>query len=71
MNGWNYSLLYQHKASVACGDCTYIGVTKSSDSHYRMDTYSGALGKGQVLKVDTLCTPDGRPVAVKPGGNVN
>ena len=38
---------------------------------WTVDTYSGALGKGQVLKVDTLCTPDGRPVAVKPGGNVN
>ena len=42
-------------------------MTKGADCHWRMNSYSGPLGKGQVLKVDALCTPDGRPVAVKPG----
>ena len=55
------------QVSVVCCDATYLPVTKGADPHWRMDCYSGPIGKGSVMKVDPLCTPDGRPVAVRPG----
>ena len=55
------------QVSVVCCDATYLPVTKGADPHWRQDCFSGPIGKGTVMKVDPFCTPDGRPVAIKPG----
>ena len=52
---------------VVAHDATYLRVTKSNDFEFQKDTWSGDLGKGNIVKVNTFTVPNGRPVAIGPG----
>ena len=52
---------------VVAHDATYLSVTKSADAEHQKDSWSGDLGKGNILKVNTFTVPNGRVVAVGPG----
>ena len=51
-------------------DTTYLKVTKGGDSHWQQDCYSGRLNKGHIIRVGTITSPDGRPIAARPGPQI-
>lgn len=58
----------RHVCPVA-DDTTYLPVTKGSDGHWRGDVFSGRLNHGDCIKVATWVSPDGRPIATRPGNS--